>query len=152
MTKVSRRILNKDLEKRIFELFIKTIMKLEKQDEVENFLEDLLSPTEKIMLVKRLAIAIFLTKGYTYDDIDDTLKVSRPTIMNVSYWLKHGKTGYQKVVERIIKNQKREELIDKIEEILLRLSPPKAYGSIAFEKKSRIGKELFRRRVKREML
>lgn len=127
-------------------------MQLEKQEDVENFLEDLLSPTEKIMLVKRLAIAILLTKGYTYDDIDDTLKVSRPTIMNVSYWLKHGKTGYQNVVERIIKNQKREELFDKIEEILLRLSPPKAYGSIGFEKKSRTGKELFRRKVKREML
>lgn len=152
MTKVSRRLLNKELEKHIFELFTQTIAELKNQKDVESFLEDLLSPTEKIMLVKRLAIAILLAKGYTYNAIDDTLKVSRATIMNVSYWLKHGKSGYQQAVERIIKDQKKEELLDNIEEILLRLSPSKAYGSIGFEKKQKAGKELFRRKVKRNLL
>lgn len=152
MTKVSRRILDKDLEKRIFELFITTILNLKQQKDVEDFIEDLLSPTEKIMLVKRLAIAMLLTKGYTYDEIDDKLKVSRPTIMNVSYWLRHGRGGYQKVVERIVRDQKREALFESIEEILLRLSPPKRYGSLAFQNKQKQGKELFKRKLRRERL
>lgn len=153
MTKVSRRILNKELEEGIFEVFIQAVIDLKSPREVKNFIEDLLFPTEKIMLVKRLAIALLLSKGYTYDEIDRTLKVSRTTIMNVSYFLKHGSYGgYQKVVERIIKNQKREELLDKIEEILLRLSPPKLYGSGAFEKKQSAGKELYKKKLKRSLL
>ncbi len=151
MTKVSRRILDKDLENYIFENFIKTIVKLKEPTEVQNFIYDLLSPTERIMLIKRLAIAVMLTKGYTYDEIDHTLKVSRPTIMTVSYFLKHGqKYGYQKAVEEILKDQKREAFFDKIEEILIQFSPPKMYGSGAYERKRKAGKELFRRKSLRD--
>lgn len=150
MTKVSRRFLDKELENTIFEVFLKTIVDIKTITEAENFIEDLLSPTEKIMLVKRLAIAVLLTKGKTYEYIDQTLKVSRATIMNVSLWLKHGKGGYRRVVESILKAQSKEALIDNIEEILIRLSPPKRFESIEFEKKSKKGKELLRRKLKRE--
>lgn len=150
MTKVSRRLLDKELEERIFEVFLKTIVDIKTPIEAKNFIEDLLSPTEKIMLIKRLAIAVLLTKGKTYDYIDHTLKVSRATIMTVSLWLKHGKGGYIKVVDKILKTQHRDKLIDNIEEILIRLSPPKRFGSMEFENKSKKGKELLRRRVKRE--
>ena len=117
---ISKRILDKDLENRIFELFIKTIVDLKDAQEVQDFLEDLISPSEKIMLVKRLAIAILLSKGYTYEAIDNTLKVSRPTINRVSFWLKHGKSGYQRAISGIVKQKKKEELIDKIEEIFIK--------------------------------
>lgn len=152
MSMVSKRILNRDLENRIFDLFVKTVIDLKDGQEVKDFLEDLLSPSEKIMLVKRLAIAILLSKGYTYEAIDNTLKVSRPTINRVSFWLKHGKSGYQKAILKILKQKKKEELIDKIEEILTKLSPPKAYGSLAFEKKQKAGKTLYERRTRRELL
>lgn len=150
MTKVSRRYLNKELENRIFEVFLKTIVDIKTHIEAKNFIEDLLSPTEKIMLVKRLAIAVLLARGKTYDVIDDTLKVSRATIMRVSYWLKNGKSGYKKVVDNILKARNKEAFIDKVEEILLRLSPPKRFRSMQFENKSRKGKELFKRKLKRE--
>lgn len=153
MTKVSKRLLNKDLESRIFEVFIKTIVDLKTPNDVQDFINDLLSPIERIMLVKRLAIAILLTRGYTYETIDDTLKVSHPTIMKVSLGLKYGmNNGYKKVVDNFLKHKKREESIDKIEEILLQISPPKALGSLAFEKKSKKGKELFKRRIQRSKL
>lgn len=152
MTKISRRYLDKELENKIFEVFLKTIVDIKKFAEAKNFIEDLLSPTEKIMLIKRLAIAVLLTKGKTYDYIDHTLKVSRATIMTVSLWLKHGKGGYKKVVDNILKAQNRETLIDNIEDILIRLSPPKRFGSIEFEHKSKKGKELLRKRLKRERL
>lgn len=152
MSKVSKRVLNKDLEKHIFEVFTKTLASLKTQEEVKNFVEDLLSPSEKTMLVKRLAIAIMLGKGYTWDAIDSILKVSRPTIMNVSYWLKNGSLGYQKAVKMIVDSQKREELFDKIEEVFLSMSPPKAYGSVGFERKSKAGKKLFQRKIKRSLL
>lgn len=152
MTKVSRRILNKELEQYIFELFIKTIVDLKTSIDVANFINDLLSPTEKIMLIKRLAIAILLTKGYTYDAIDETLKVSRPTINHVSYWLKHGNSGYQKVVEKIITTQKTEAFWDRLEELLLKLSRPGMVGSLRFEKRQKAGKELYKRKKMRSEL
>ena len=150
MSRISRRYLDKELENKIFEVFLKTIVDIRTPTEAKNFIEDLLSPTEKIMLIKRLAIAVLLTKGKTYEYIDHTLKVSRATIMTVSLWLKHGKGGYRKVVENILKTQRKEALLGNIEEILIRLSPPKRFGSIEFEKKSKEGKELLRKRLKRE--
>lgn len=150
MTKISRRYFDKELENKIFEVFLKTIVDIKTPTEAKNFIEDLLSPTEKIMLIKRLAIAVLLTKGKTYDYIDHTLKVSRATIMTVSLWLKHGKGGYIKVVDNILKTQNKEKLIDNIEKILLRLSPPKRFGSIEFENKSKKGKELLRKKLKRD--
>ena len=150
MSKVSKRLINNNLENRIFEVFIKTIVDLKKPIDVQNFLNDLLSPVERIMLIKRLAIAILLTKGYTYEKIDETIKVSNPTIMKVSLGLKYGiNNGYKKVIDNYLRHKNREESIDKIEEILLQLSPPKALGSLAFERKSKKGKELFRRKIKR---
>lgn len=152
MAMVSRRKLNKQLESYIFELFIRTISDLKEQKDIANFIEDLLSPTEKIMLVKRLAIAILLTKGYTYDAIDETLKVSRPTINHVSYWLKYGRSGYQKVVEKILRDQKKETTLDAIEETLLKLSRPGMIGTVRYEERQKTGKDLYQKRLKRSML
>src|SRR3990167_273848 len=151
MTKVSRRTIDRNLEDYIFKNFVKTISKLREQTDIQNFLFDLLSPTERVMLIKRLAIAVLLTKGYTYDQIDHTLKVSRPTIMNVSYFLKHGKSGgYQKMANKVLNDQKKAAFFDKIEEILINLSPPKLYKSAAYERKRKLGKELFIRKLLRD--
>ncbi len=150
MSQVSKRLLDKNLEERIFEVFIKTVVDLKSPVDVQNFINDLLSPVERIMLVKRLAIAILLAKGYTYEMINHVLKVSNPTIVKVAFGLKYGtNNGYKKVVDNFLKHEKREEALDKIEEILLQISPPKAVGSIGFERKSKKGKELYRRKIKR---
>ncbi|OGE08712.1 hypothetical protein A3A60_04480 [Candidatus Curtissbacteria bacterium RIFCSPLOWO2_01_FULL_42_26] len=153
MSKVSRRFLDKRLEKYIFDLFTSAVHNLSHPSNIDSFLADLLSPVEKIMLVKRLAIAIMISKGYTYDEIDHTLKVSRPTIMTVSRVLKYGhKNGYLKVIDQLLKDQRREAIFDKIEEILIALSPPKLYRSPTYERKRRIGKELFIRKKLRESI
>lgn len=149
MGKVSRRYLDKQLEKHISSLFWKSISNLKTPEKAETFFKDLLSPTEELMLVKRLAIAVLLAQGYSYDLIDDTLKVSRPTIMNVSFWLKNGGSGYQKAVSKILANKKKEEILDTIEEIILKLSPPAPVGSIRHEGKRKKGKELFQKRLLR---
>lgn len=153
MAQVSRRVLDKGLEERIAKMFIKTLKDLKEETEIENFLWDLLSPTERIMLIKRLAIAIMLTKSYTYEAIDQVLKVSSPTIMNVASYLKHSpKGGYQRIVKKILNDEKREELFDKLEEILLSLSPPKVYQSPAYLRKKQAGRKLFARRILRDKI
>lgn len=152
MSQISKRILNTRLEERILDLFINAIMGLQTPLEVKNFIEDFFSPTEKIMMIKRLAIAILLSKGHTYEQIDHTLKVSKPTIMKVSHHLRNGTGGYQKVIGKIAQSTKREKLLDQIEELFLKLSIPKTYGSPAFQRKQKLGKELFTRKLKRSLI
>ncbi|MBI4091719.1 MAG: hypothetical protein HY427_00730 [Candidatus Levybacteria bacterium] len=153
MTKISRRFLDKTLENYILATFLRTILSLKDFDDAKNFMGDLLSPTEKTMLIKRLGIAVLLAKGKTYEEIDEVLKVSRNTIMNVSNSLKHSPSqGYRKIVQSINSDQKREELFDKVEELLLKVSPKKLYESPAYERKKKVGKELFMRRLLRGKL
>lgn len=149
---VSRRRLDKQLELYIFELFVKTIIDLKTEIDVTNFLQDIFSPTERVMLTKRLGIAILLTKGYTYEQIDQVLKVSSPTINHVAYWLKHGNSGYQKVVNRIVGTQKAEAFWDSLEELLLKLSRPGMIGTTRFEKRQKTGRELYKRKRLRNEL
>jgi uncharacterized protein YerC len=152
MAKISKRIIDKNLEGHIFEVFIKILSQTDNPEDVKNLIEDLLSPTEKVMLVKRFAIAVLLSKGYTYSQIDGSLKVSRATIMTVSYWLKNGKSGYKKAVEKILNNQKKQMLINNIEDIIMQLTPPKKYESLAFNKKQKQGKDLFKKKLKNNLL
>lgn len=153
MSQISRRLMDKNLESYIFKNFIKTIAKLKDESQIQNFLGDLLSPIERLMISKRLAIAVMLTKSYTYEQIDHTLKVTSPTIKNVSFALKFGqKNGYQKAVKDILSDQNREAFFDKVEEILLTISPKKLYGSPAYERKKKAGKELFIRKLLRNKL
>ena len=69
MAQVSRRKMNEGVEQKIFSLFSEVLVSLNKKEEVENFLVDLLSPSERTMLTKRLSIAFLLSRGYNYEEI-----------------------------------------------------------------------------------
>ena len=148
MTKVSRWTLSSAQEKEVYELLQKALAKLGSVFEVNAFLEDLLTPTEKTMLGKRLFIAILLAKGFTYEAIIDSIHVSPPTINSVNFSLKHGQNGYKKVIDNIIHEEKIEAFLDKISASLLSAFPKK-YGSAAFLAKQQEGKEIFHRRRNR---
>lgn len=68
---------------------------------MERYIFDLLTPTERIMLAKRLAIAAFLIEGLPYHAISEMLKVSTSTIGRVNLWLKTAGDGYRLVIEKI---------------------------------------------------
>jgi len=125
MAQVSRYPLKKEVEEKIFEILLKTIADLKKPEEVNEFLEDFLSPVEKIMLAKRLAIAILLAKGYDYRGIREVLKVTPGTVAEVNLKLKYGGKGYKRVVEKFLREEKIEKLFEKIDEALSQTFPPK---------------------------
>jgi uncharacterized protein YerC len=83
----------------------KAFADLRTEDEVSAFLDDLLSPTEKIMLGKRLAIAILLDRGYDQRTVGEIMKTSLTTVNEVNYWLTHKGKGYRIVLDKL-KNQK----------------------------------------------
>lgn len=114
MTQVSKYPISAAVADRIFEIFIKCLVGLKNKKEVEIFLDDLLSPIERIMLVKRLAIAFLLEKGYDHRSISRILRVSLPTVVSVNQSRMYGNKGYTLVVNKILKEEKLDEIINKI--------------------------------------
>lgn len=119
MTQVSKYPISKDVADRIFEVFIKSLQSVRNSVEAEDFAYDLFSPTEKIMLAKRIAIAFLLLKGYQYREISKMLRVSLTTIGSVNLTLKQGRGAYQKILERIAKEEKLEDFFINVAEKLL---------------------------------
>lgn len=116
MTQVSRRPLDKNTQNRIYEIFIDVITEVQTTKDVTALLNDFFTPTERIMLPKRLCIAFLLLKGYAHRTIASYLKVSFTTINRVSTALKVGGQGYTLVLNRLRKRGQFETVLKKIEE------------------------------------
>lgn len=82
-----------DREKFLAESFLK----LKKQQEVANFLRDLLTIKEMEEFANRLEMAKLLKEGMSYKAIAKKLKVSTTTVTRTAHWLFHGCGGYEKV-------------------------------------------------------
>jgi uncharacterized protein YerC len=134
MTQVSRIPLSSEIEKRIFEIFLDSVAEVKTRGEVEKFLDDLLSPTERVMLAKRLSIAFLLHKGYDQRSICRILKVSLGTVNKVSLGLKLGGEGYQRVIRKIIQGEKMEEFWQKVDDFISDIVPPKGRDWRAWRK------------------
>ena len=140
MSQVSKYPVSKDVSDRMFEVFQITISSLNSKEEIEEFFEDFLSPIEKIMLAKRLSIAVLLAKGYSYPSIANILRVTPRTIAAVSLALKYGGKGYQRAVDKILLNEKMNNFWEKIEGVLGGLPPGKGsfiYFRDKYEKEKR---------------
>lgn len=81
MTRISKKPIKEKLLTKIYKLFYEVFSRYEGQEDFLLIMDDILSPTEKIMLAKRLAIIYLLIKKVDYRDIADTLKVSTATIL-----------------------------------------------------------------------
>lgn len=125
MTQVSRIPLRKEIENRIFEIFLTSLARVRRKTEVEIFIDDLLSPTEKIMLAKRLSIALLLVKRYDQRTISELLKVSLSTVNRVSLRLQLGGKGYLRVIQEIIKDEKNDQFWQKLDDMIGGILPPK---------------------------
>ena len=104
------------------------------------FLQDILSPTEKIMIAKRLAIASLLSKNYDYEAIKNLLKVSQGTIAKVALTLKFNK-GYKIVIDKIQRSEAMKEFWQSIERIGQRLVSRQHYTSPEEVLKKKLGHE-----------
>ena len=151
MTKVSKYPLNKSIENRVFELFYKSIADLKTSNQVQEFFIEFLTPTEQIMLAKRLAIALMLNRHYTYSSIVDFLKVSPDTIGMISYWLKTRGVAFQRVINKIVKDEKEEEFWDNLEELFHIAIIPRPGTDWSKASKDRF-QGLRKRRTKRNIL
>jgi len=121
VVKVSKKVLNKTIEKQIFETLWEAISQIRDKSDIQSFLNDLLSPTERIMVAKRLAIAILLLKEQDYATIRGFLNVSNETISKVSSILKTNQ-GYKIAINKIAQTKAGKEFWEDIESFLYRFS------------------------------
>ena len=112
MSQVSKYPISKQISDRIFEIFLNTLVKIKSKEEADQFISDLLTPTEKIMLAKRLAIAFLLEKDYDYRTIQQIIKVSTGTIATVNLMRHHGSEGYKKLINKLVREEKLITLLD----------------------------------------
>lgn len=85
-------------------LLIKALAQAKNEEEVGNFLRDLLTPNEISELANRVQIAsLLLQKENSYLDIAKLAKTSTTTVTRVAHWLFNGCGGYYTLLKRVIK-------------------------------------------------
>ena len=100
MPKISRYKLEKDFERLILRQLAETFGEVIKGAEMDLLMDNLFTKSEKIMLAKRLTIAILLDRGWDYAKISQRLKVSPTTIS----FVKNSKFNSSPAYENLIKN------------------------------------------------
>ena len=110
MPQVSRHPLNKDTYKKIYNIFLESFSSNQTKKDLDVFLEELLTPTEKIMLSKRLLIAYLLEKKFNYREISSILHVSTSTVNRVDASYRNSKQ-IKIVLKKLLKKKNIEEFL-----------------------------------------
>lgn len=119
MSQVSKYPISNEVYERCWEIFTKTLIGIRTSKDANEIVTDLLTPTERIMITKRLSTAFLLSEGYEYREISKVLRVSFPTISMVNTALKYGKNGYKKAVARILRDEDLKEFLNKTVQALI---------------------------------
>ncbi|MDP2676337.1 MAG: Trp family transcriptional regulator [bacterium] len=127
MPKISKYKLEKEIYDSISRELRDIFAETKDKKDIENFLNDLLTPTEKIMLAKRLAIVIMLERMYPFRVISKTLKVSEATIGTVKERLDRNGSGFE-VVFAYLDRKKPSEIYRKINKIVRLFAMPPYAG------------------------
>jgi uncharacterized protein YerC len=96
---LSNNPLNKNIEKQLSEMMYGILAELSTPEEVKMVMSDVLTEGERMAILKRLGIAVYLDKGRSYEDIKNNIKVSSATIASVAENL--GNSGWQEMIKRI---------------------------------------------------
>lgn len=97
--RTSEKKLNPSLKNQVETVFAQTVADLRDLKEATRFLLDFFNQTEYESFAKRLAIAYWLKKGRSYNNIKDNLKVSSATVASVQSVME--KEGFKLALKKI---------------------------------------------------
>lgn len=83
------------------DLLMRALLALETTEEAQRFLEDVLTVQELRSITQRLEVAVLLRQKVTYQEIAHQTGASTATISRVNRSLQYGCDGYDKIFERI---------------------------------------------------
>lgn len=85
--------------------FFDAILSLQTREECYQFFDDVATMNEIQSLSQRLQVAKMLNEGNTYNEIEKETKASTATISRVRRCLDYGSGGYEKVLDRMVKDK-----------------------------------------------
>lgn len=103
MARVDPRKINSKEKMKYLDLLWTSIAELKEREEVKNFFKDMLTPSESVMLARRILVAKMLLEDKTYDNIQKELRVGLDTIARVHRWLISGFGGYENAIKKFNK-------------------------------------------------
>lgn len=83
------------------------VLLLKTREECYRFFEDICTIGEVQSLAQRLQVAEMLKSGHTYTDIARITGASTATISRVKRYLNYGADGYNMILERLERKQKK---------------------------------------------
>jgi len=101
MPKVRVYSIDKKEKYKIIGELLEIIVSLRSKDEVVGFMIGLLTPSEVLMIARRIQIAKMLLQDATNEEIRRKLKVSYQTINKVEHWLKNDENKFSIISEKI---------------------------------------------------
>lgn len=115
--RVSQRELDTELEKKMFGVWLEALAVCRDEVSADELMRDLLTDTERIVIAKRMAIALLLSHGYGYTEVANILKVSPPTISKVKRWLDERGAGFRKVLSLMEEDEQLIGFWDRVERL-----------------------------------
>lgn len=96
---LSQNKINKTIELQLERFFLGILAETDNPEKIKMILSELLTETERLAVLKRLGIAIYLDKSRSYEDIKNNIKVSSATIASVAE--RFGDEGWQEIIKMI---------------------------------------------------
>lgn len=118
MPQISRFPLHKDVYYQIRDDLVWILSALHSEKEVKSFYYDFFTKTERIMLAKRLAVAIMLTRDFSYRDIRYILHVSTATISRVADWLDGSGEGVKHAINKLTRQERMRNFLEDVDKFL----------------------------------
>lgn len=110
MVQISRRKLNDGMLEKLFSLFFEMVGKRENRNNFQDVIDDIISPTEKIMIAKRIAIMYLVSKGVDHRSIANFLKVSTATVAKFALIARKSK-GVIPTCNKMLKKEKVQDVL-----------------------------------------
>ena len=118
MPHVSRYPIEKDVYFQIIDGFNWLLTDIKSEATMKLFIYDFFTKTERIMLAKRLAVALMISKGYETNLIKQVLKVSTATVYRIREWVERGGKGLQMGLNKLAHQEKTNQFWKKVNDFL----------------------------------
>ncbi|MDO8610559.1 MAG: Trp family transcriptional regulator [bacterium] len=115
MARISKKYINEQILIKLYRLFFEVISRFKDRDNFVEIIDEILSPTEKIMIAKRIGIIYLLIKKVDYRDIAEVLKVSTATVF---YYAIHFDKKESQLVDTIKTMLVKEKVLGFLDDIL----------------------------------
>lgn len=110
--------LNPSLKNQLIKTLAQTLVDIKDIDEAVSFLKDFFNESELETFAKRLSVAYWLTKGRSYTNIKENLKVSSATIAVIEKIMR--KEGFHKAIKNIEAEEWANQWAEKIKKFVKR--------------------------------